>query len=44
MWWSPRLRIPIDKAYMQTKIIDKEGNIDLANQDNFNLYFNISNF
>ena len=36
---TPRLRIPIDKAYMQTKIIDKEGNIDLANQDNFNLYF-----
>ena len=36
---TQRLRIPIDKAYMQTKIIDKEGNIDLANQDNFNLYF-----
>ena len=36
---TPRLRIPIDKDYMQTKIIDKEGNIDLANQDNFNLYF-----
>tara|TARA_B100000989_G_scaffold297557_1_gene283654 strand:- start:1186 stop:2997 length:1812 start_codon:yes stop_codon:yes gene_type:complete len=36
---SPRLRIPIDKDYMQSKIIDKEGNIDLANQDNFSLYF-----
>ena len=36
---TPRLRIPIDKDYMQTKIIDKEGNIDLANQDNFSLYF-----
>ena len=36
---SPRLRIPLDKNYMQTKIIDKEGDIDLANPDNFNLYF-----
>ena len=36
---TPRLRIPIDKAYMQSKIIDMEGNIDLSNQDNFNLYF-----
>ena len=36
---TPRMRIPIDKDYMQTKIIDREGNIDLANQDNFSLYF-----
>ena len=36
---TPRLRIPIDKDYMQSKIIDMEGNIDLSNQDNFNLYF-----
>ena len=36
---TPRLRIPIDKDYMQSKIIDQEGNIDLANQDNFSLYF-----
>ena len=36
---TPRLRIPIDKDYMQAKIIDQEGNIDLANQDNFSLYF-----
>ncbi len=36
---SPRLRIPLDKNYMQTKIIDKEGDIDLVNPDNFNLYF-----
>jgi len=36
---SPRIRIPIDKEYLQSKIIDKEGNIDLTNQDNFNLYF-----
>jgi len=36
---APRLRIPLDKNYMQTKIIDKEGDIDLANPDNFNLYF-----
>ena len=36
---TPRLRIPIDKDYMQSKIIDMEWNIDLSNQDNFNLYF-----
>ncbi len=36
---SPRIRIPIDKEYLQSKIIDKEGDIDLSNQDNFNLYF-----
>ena len=36
---TPRFRIPIDKDYMQSKIIDMEGNIDLANQDNFSLYF-----
>ena len=36
---TPRIRIPIDKDYMQSKIIDMEGNIDLSNQDNFNLYF-----
>ena len=36
---SPRIRIPIDKDYLQSKIIDKEGNIDLTNQDNFSLYF-----
>ena len=36
---TPRLRIPIDIDYMQSKIIDMEGNIDLVNQDNFSLYF-----
>jgi len=36
---TPRLRIPIDIDYMQSKIIDMEGNIDLVNQDNFGLYF-----
>ena len=36
---TPRLRIPIDIDYMQSKIIDVEDNIDLVNQDNFNLYF-----
>jgi hypothetical protein len=36
---SPRIRIPIDKDYLQSKIIDNEGNIDLTNQDNFSLYF-----
>ncbi len=36
---TPRIRVPIDKDYMQSKIIDMEGNIDLTNQDNFNLYF-----
>ena len=36
---TPRLRIPIDKDFMQSKIIDMEGNADLLNQDNFNLYF-----
>ena len=36
---TPRLRIPIDIDFMQSKIIDMEGNADLLNQDNFNLYF-----
>ena len=36
---TPRLRIPIDIDYMQSKIIDMEDNIDLVNQDNFSLYF-----
>ena len=36
---SPRLRIPLNKQYFQKKIIDKEGDVDLSNQDNFSLYF-----
>ncbi|GIS00674.1 MAG: hypothetical protein CM15mP102_14940 [Flavobacteriales bacterium] len=34
---SPRIIIPLDILF-QSKIIDKEGSIDLSNQDNFNLY------
>lgn len=35
---SPRIIIPLDIPFFQSKIIDKEGSIDLLNQDNFNLY------
>ena len=35
---SPRIIIPLDIPFFQSKIIDKEGSIDLSNQDNFNLY------
>jgi hypothetical protein len=36
---SPRLKIPLDKSFFQSKILDQEGNIDLKNPDNFNLFF-----
>tara|TARA_B100000963_G_scaffold320874_1_gene303722 strand:+ start:1874 stop:3676 length:1803 start_codon:yes stop_codon:yes gene_type:complete len=36
---SPRIRIPLNSEFFQSKLIDKEGSIDLANFDNFNLYF-----
>ena len=36
---SPRLKIPLDNAFFQDKILDKEGSIDLLNPDNFNLFF-----
>ena len=36
---SPRFRIPLNSEFFQSKLIDKEGSIDLANYDNFNLYF-----
>lgn len=35
---SPRIIIPLDIPFFQSNIIDKEGSIDLLNQDNFNLY------
>ncbi len=36
---SPRIRIPLNSEFFQSKLIDMEGSIDLANYDNFNLYF-----
>ena len=36
---SPRLKIPLDNAFFQDKILNKEGSIDLLNSDNFNLFF-----
>ena len=36
---SPRIRVPLNSEFFQSKIIEKEGSIDLANLDNFNLYF-----
>ena len=36
---SPRLKIPLDNAFFQDKILNKEGSIDLSNPDNFNLFF-----
>ncbi len=36
---SPRIRIPLSSDFFQSKIIDKEGSIDLKNRDNFNLFF-----
>ena len=36
---SPRMRIPLSSDFFQSKIIDKEGSIDLKNRDNFNLFF-----
>ena len=35
---SPRLRIPLEKEFFQSKIIDNEGSDDLLNRDNFNLF------
>ena len=36
---SPRLKIPLDNAFFQDKILNKEGSVDLLNLDNFNLFF-----
>ncbi len=36
---SPRLKIPLDDAFFQDKILNKEGSVDLLNPDNFNLFF-----
>ncbi len=36
---SPRLKIPLDNAFFQDKILNKEGSVDLLNTDNFNLFF-----
>ena len=36
---SPRIRVPLNSDFFQSKLIDKEGSIDLTNNDNFNLYF-----
>ncbi len=36
---SPRLKIPLDNAFFQDKILNKEGSVELLNPDNFNLFF-----
>ena len=36
---SPRLKIPLNNAFFQDKILNKEGSVDLLNSDNFNLFF-----
>lgn len=36
---TPRLRVPLDKAFFQQYILDKEDDIALANNANFNQYF-----
>ena len=36
---SPRLKIPLDNAFFQDKILNREGSVDLLNPDNFNLFF-----
>ena len=36
---SPRLKIPLDNAFFQDKILDKEGSVNLLSPDNFNLFF-----
>ena len=32
---TPRIRVPLDKAFFQEKILDQEGNSVLSNDDNF---------
>lgn len=36
---TPALRIPLDNDFWQQKILDKEGEPELSNQNNFNDYF-----
>ena len=36
---APALRVKLDTTYWRTKIIDKEGEPELSNQNNFNDYF-----
>ena len=36
---SPRLKIPLDNAFFQDKILNKEGSVGYLDPDNFNLFF-----
>ena len=36
---SPRIRVSLNKDFFQSKILNKEGSIDLNNADNFKLFF-----
>ena len=36
---SPRLKIPLDEEFFQSKIIQNEGSSDLLNNQNFNKFF-----
>jgi hypothetical protein len=36
---TPRIRVSLDKDFFQSKILDKEGSDDLANAENFKLFF-----
>lgn len=36
---TPRIRVPLDKDFFQSKIVDKEDSDELSNLDNFKLYF-----
>ena len=36
---SPRLKIPLDEDFFQSKIIQNEGSSDLLNNENFNKFF-----
>jgi hypothetical protein len=36
---TPRIRVSLDKDFFQSKILDNEGSDDLANAENFKLFF-----
>ncbi|MGA1771465.1 MAG: DUF4270 family protein, partial [Flavobacteriaceae bacterium] len=36
---TPRIRLPLDTRFFQEKFIDKEGQVELNSQDQFNEYF-----
>lgn len=36
---TPRIRVPLDNDFFQSKILNKEGSSDLANTENFKLFF-----